>query len=187
MVTLAANVALGTVPDWIAAIGTAGALMAAVVVLAFEVASRRRERETIRRKQAELVAVWLRSADPGRRERTPGAAGVGDDDRKEWLVYRAHVLNRSDLPVFAALVRAEWDDLPGSHHTVVHTIAPGATLDVDVRVASRPVISSFPRVSIGFRDVGGLVWHRWDDGTLLEGSWSHDERPPSWTTSPGSG
>jgi hypothetical protein len=53
---------LGTIPDWIAALGTVAAFLVALRLLAKELASRREYEEDRRRAQASRVVCWLEIA-----------------------------------------------------------------------------------------------------------------------------
>jgi hypothetical protein len=86
---LAAGPDWGTVPDWLAAIGTLAAFVVALRLLAKELTARREQEEDRRRAQARLVNAWLTMKW---RE--------SDGEAESWFV----VTNASDEPVYQVKV-----------------------------------------------------------------------------------
>lgn len=152
----------------IAALGTAGAFVAAVLLYRRE-KNRDEERESERRRsQAEKVAAWY-----GRK----CYAVVGDSDRSSWRVF---VHNESDLPVFMAQPRAyrrvdvsRRDPLvvcpPGTAKALIHAsgvrgghpfvqpvVAPRSTVELQVVASTADEVD--PVVDLTFRDNAGRSW-----------------------------
>lgn len=181
-----AGVQLGNVAEWVGAIGTVGALIAAVLLLrkeltslevdrmaqADERAARAEERELRRREHARTVAVWL-------------------DDRKVSYSSRVHdfetkicVKNASSWPVDNCVayvlhpIGGPPDD-PAAHEAyevVMGTVPPGERLDHDVPQAyidRGRVIFPGLLAEVTFTDSAGIHWRRRVDGSLEE-----QEHPP---------
>ena len=141
----------GTVPDWLAAVGTLAAFAVALRLLAKELTARREQEEDNRREQARRVSIWAQTA------REP-------PDPSRWQ-YRLVLRNASEEPVFAVTfimehadeagrqVRGEfWDVLPpGQHPELYQTVdyPPGP-------------------ITLTFTDAQGRVWTRFPDGRLVE-------------------
>jgi hypothetical protein len=89
---------LGTIPDWIAALGTVAAFLVALRLLAKELAARREYEEDRRRAQASRVVCWLEVA-PSTATFTPSSGGPSTTfptgDHLELILH-----NGSDEPVF---------------------------------------------------------------------------------------
>src|SRR5712691_9593831 len=115
------GIAWGTFPDWVGAVGTAGALMAAVSVLALDLKRRQEEHLATEKAQARLVAGWLLGV--GHEAQTPNGT--------VWT-YAARYVNRSDLPVYDCLLRLEWPGQAGAHHLIKGVLAPGEEGTEDV-------------------------------------------------------
>jgi hypothetical protein len=163
-------IAWGTVPDWIAACGTVGALGGAVWLLRVELGRRAEEVEDRKRAQAHLVAAWV--------ERSDNHHDDGSD-------YHVRIVNRSDLPIYEGQVRLEWPGRAGGQHFGIEVLAPGSDISRLFRFASYPYAehytyqyqwpSTFPKVSLGFTDASGIAWRKYGDGTLAEGYWPPEE------------
>lgn len=164
------TVAWGTAPDWIAAVGTAGALGGAVWLLRVELGRRREEVEDRKRAQAQLVAAWVERADNHRNDESD---------------YHVRIINRSDLPLYQAMLRFEWPQRTAGSHFGIGVLAPGCDTSKLIRFASYPYAehydyqylwpSLYPKVSLGFVDASGTAWRKYDDGTLVEGHWPSEE------------
>jgi hypothetical protein len=156
-----ARIDWGTAPDWIAAVGTVGALAAAVIVFAVELKHRREERKDAEKDQARLVAAWL---DGPQIDTVPNP--LGD------IRFPIRVVNRSNLPVSSCLVRLEWEGKPGSSNTFVWTLGPGHDRQHICNVQwDEAATHSFPVVSLGFVDAAGRVWRQYGGGKLEAGGW----------------
>jgi hypothetical protein len=164
---LAAGPDWGTVPDWLAAVGTLAAFAVALRLLAKELAARREQEEDRRREQASRVACWLEIVeDPD----WPPRHWAPD---KPVRAVAAVLQNGSEEPVYDCRVHIELD--PGASGKLVsgdrqysleeRTLPPGRT--------QRSV--SFPREDLppastrmSFRDAAGRRWTRYPDGRLVE-------------------
>lgn len=158
----------GTVPDWIGAIGTAGALVAAVVVFSIELRHRREERKDAEKDQARLVAAWV-----------TGPAGTSTlTSHQSSMEYPVRIVNRSELPVYSCLVRLEWPGAPAGHH-ILGTLAPGhdGTTQCGVPWSAVSVEVGTPTLSLGFTDAAGRPWRQYGAGKLEPGYWP----PPAAT------
>lgn len=152
----------GSVPDWVGAVGSAGALIGAVVLLGIESSRRRSERRAEEEDQASLVAVWLDGAD---------------FESGTWI---ARVSNRSDLPIFDCFVDVWYpNELPSRAH--IWGVRPQDALDSNLVAArSDPTSRSvFPNVSLQFVDANGRGWRR-DEFSRLHRQ-PDVSRDPQWT------
>jgi hypothetical protein len=163
---LAAGPDWGTVPDWLAAVGTLAAFAVALRLLAKELAVRREAEEDRRRDQARLISAWL--ADPE------------DIDRNVWLMIIA--TNGSDEPIYgfhAVLVPSEspFTDDPeaglgqvGTAQFRRETLPPKETTRGMFQVVKDGIVTGVMPgpVSISFTDAAGRRWKRYPDGRLVE-------------------
>ena len=135
----ASHVALGTVPDWIGAIGTTMALFVAFAVFSLDVKERRR-------RQASQVAAWFE-------RRGTGAT--------------LHVANSSDVPIYNVRVDpkllGQVDETirypvlgPNAHETGKQIPMPG----------SSHVSNRYFNVEMYFADSAGRSWQRKANGKL---------------------
>jgi len=144
---LGAALALGSVADWIAAIGTAGALIAAVVLLRDDRRARATDDADHRRAQAESIGTWITADDIGG--------------------YRLNLRNASDLPIYNATICC---GTPSGHEpwtveTSWITVPPGETPTHAVDADASPtgaVIVYWTR----FTDSAGVSWQREASGVL---------------------
>lgn len=151
----------GSFPDWVAAIGTVGALVAAVLVFAFELAHRRTERKDAEKDQARQLAAWI-----VRQEEAPLTSN------RSPVPFRVRIINRSNLPVYDCLVRLEWPGDPAAHHHILGTVAPDFDETRVIGITwSQAATNSWPAVSLGFTDAAGRAWRQYGAGKLEPGYW----------------
>lgn len=149
----------GTVPDWLAGVGTVGALVVALVLLSHDRRARREVEEERRRAQASRVVCWLEAVEV----LTP----VGD--RRVELVLH----NGSEEPVFDCRVHVDLDAAAtstfrdgGRRLTLAEPmLPPGQTR----RPLSLPVFD-LPHASAGmaFTDTSNRRWGRGHNGRLSQ-------------------
>lgn len=143
------NMNWGSVPDWLAAVGTVGALFVALALLCREMKDRRHAAEMADRKPADGVFAWV--------EPRTDAGG--------WQTF---VLNRSDQPVYDAVVYfTPLTDPPlPTVESVWGTVPPGDPRPGD-RFGDHPTdLFGIPTVEIEFTDGRGRHWRRDADGQL---------------------
>lgn len=144
-----ANVDWGSAPDWLAAIGTVGALGVALYLLRQEMQERRRSLKRADRAPADQIFAW---AQP----RT---------DAGGWQTF---VLNKSDEPVYDVVVRLtplSEPPLP-PYEAVWGTVAPGDARAGD-SFSNRPNdLFGVPSVDVEFTDGRGRHWIRRAGGEL---------------------
>lgn len=164
------DVAWGTFPDWIAAIGTAGAFAAGGVLLVKELRVQRARDEDSRRAQASKVTAW--AGESVSSVTTPG----GPTRRR----VRTHirVRNASDQPVYSCGVTIH-TGLDFEPAYVPGLVPPDTKLegavDWDLPDEAGPYLSSpggEAQVTLTFRDSSGRMWKRGPEG-ILE-SFEHD-------------
>lgn len=134
-----AHAQLGTIPDWIAAIGTTLAFFVAFAVFALEVKERRR-------RQASQVAAWLERAQPDA---------------------ILHIANSSEVPVYNIQVTPQI--LGRDYETFkLPVLAPkkdDATRTVPVPL-NEEISNEYLGAKILFTDSSGRRWNRNRDGKL---------------------
>jgi hypothetical protein len=139
MLMASSRLQFGTVPDWIAAIGTTLAFFVAFMVFSLDLSERRR-------RQASQVAIWL--------ERGEDAATL-------------HVRNSSEAPVYN--VKAIPYVLNGAYEPLVRVaMGPGEeddTLKVNVPLNSQ-IANENLSVEAFLLDSAGRKWKRRRDGKL---------------------
>jgi hypothetical protein len=157
---LAAGLDWGTVPDWLAGIGTLAAFFVALRVLAKELEARLEQAEDRRREQARLVSAWVSTPE--------------DDLPPEFTLI---VRNGSNEPVYqvkASMVPydspygSDPEDGTGQPRSVVETseiLPPGKDWQTYFDPRSRIVPGP---VSMSFTDAAGRRWTRYPDGRLVE-------------------
>lgn len=137
--TKSSHVALGTVPDWIGAIGTTLAFLVAFAVFWLSLAERRRH-------QASQVAAWFARGD---------AQAI------------LHVANSSDVPVYN--VRVDPKLLGQSSDPIRYPVLGPRASETDLTIpmpGSRQVSNLFFGVEIFFLDSAGRRWSRTAEGKL---------------------
>jgi hypothetical protein len=150
---LAAGPDWGSVPDWLAAVGTLAAFFVALRLLAKELAARREQEEDRRRNQARLVVAWATFKE------------VSETEVRYSVVMR----NGSDEPVYDGLCVVvpstavfEWE--VGWLILPPHEIKEG-----DLRLPERywrPLWEA--AIELSFTDAAGRRWTRYPDGRLVE-------------------
>jgi hypothetical protein len=138
-VRASAHLELGTLPDWIAAIGTAFALLVAFAVLILDLKERRRH-------QASQAAAWL---ERGTSEVT------------------LHVANSSDVPIYKVRVTPQFlgQDYKKISYPVLGPKADDTPLSIPLP-GSQEVSNEFLGVEMVFADSGGRRWKRTRNGAL---------------------
>lgn len=150
----------GSVPDWVGAVGTVGALAAAVMVFAAELRHRREERKDAEKDQARLVAAWIEG---------PAESTITSSNPE--VTFRVRILNRSDLPVYNCLTRLEWPGNPAAHHQILGAVAPGTDRELILGIKWTTAASNWPTLSLGFTDAAGRHWRQYGAGKLEPGYW----------------
>lgn len=169
----------GDVPEWIAAVGTAGAFIFAAIVFWYDLRSRRRED---RKAQARLVDAWVTEARVGYFDK-------GGTQRATYATFA--IVNASAQAVRNVALTAEVSDMTafmeyrdvvpptGDQPVVVKTIDPLTALD-DALVPVLEDYSDLPSLltntlTLTFVDAAGNSWSRDADGNL------HHDWSPLWT------
>lgn len=159
---------LGSVAEWVGAIGTVGTLVAALVVLQRELKSHSHDREQRRREQARTVAVWV-VGDP-----MPNYREYGDQ-------VGLSVKNASSWPIYACVARlvhpigAEVDTDGYLDHidptVILGVVPPGEVVSEGIDAGSvdeSRIIFPGLNAEVDFTDSSGVHWRRRVDGTLEE-------------------
>jgi hypothetical protein len=156
--TLAAGPDWGTVPDWLAAVGTLAAFAVALRLLAKELAARREYEEDRRTEQARLVSTW-----------TTFPERDAQDSSLYW--FYVVVKNASEVPVHNVSVVMEEPRSPYARATgspdcrmQFFTVAPGE----NDRLAFRHPEHHAGPLTLTFTDAAGRRWTRYPDGRLVE-------------------
>jgi hypothetical protein len=139
-------VAWGTIPDWLAAVGTVGALGVALVLLAKELRARREAIEDRVREHARYVAAWLGEQPSS----SPGLLAVhngGQEPAYECIVKWTHS-GYDEPPQLAAFA----------------VLPPGETMHATVTPPA--FMSLLPPLTIFFTDARGIRWRRDPGGQL---------------------
>lgn len=140
------DIALGTTPDWIAAVGTAGALIAAVLLLRDDRKVRREQDDEKSRDQAQRIGTWMTSDNYG---------------------YRVHLRNASDLPIYNVTVEfgTPAGHEPWSESSSWITLPPGGT-DTILIHADRSPTGAVTLYRTRFTDSAERSWERGASGQL---------------------
>jgi len=145
----------GNWAEWVAAVGTSGALFFAFISLRIERAKdrilSRQQAESAERAQASLVAGWMHDFA------TDGITRDFPD-----LVIR--VRNGSDLPIYGVTVSAEVG-VRGKFYRALGAMAPHETREIHIPIPAPPRMAEVTP-SLMFSDTGGRVWYREPSGTL---------------------
>lgn len=156
--------------DWLSAIGTVGALLIGMVILA-------REQFDRRRAQARMVNAWAVEVQPQRAETEEGVP-IGRPDLGQTVVMT--VVNASAEPVydFLAWVRGNYAcEAPHFGSMERRILPPGETTvysdNVELPASG---LAGLPDVVITFRDSAGRRWQRLPDGKLDVDRLSPDRR-----------
>lgn len=143
----------GTLPEWVAALGTVGAFSVALLLLGRQMAALRASEEDRRKRQAFNVGAWWEPIKNGH-------------------IYRFHVRNANPTPIYSCLVilRAVYKPVGAAIMSIsVPVVAPN-----DTAIEDRPAAEIHPddvrgaSVELGFTDSDGRHWRRHRDGTLAE-------------------
>lgn len=154
----------GSIPDWIAGVGTAGALLLTWRLLKHELEASRAERQAratdeLRREadQAACVSSWLEDLDP----QIHGAQG--------WVVW---VSNSSSSPVYNCLVEVSEILGDGDQRAHFSSVPPGRPLSARL---SRELFGGVVTIGdcntqVRFTDASGRHWQRNWYGELVRHS-----------------
>ena len=148
------DVAWGTFPDWIAAIGTVGALLVGGRLLLKELRVQRARDEDARRAQASKVSAWIV---------VHGAYGQTQPN----VAYELFARNGSDEPVYDFKVT----NANGEFYRLVLPPDP-QPLKTRFRregqevTALRSTKRENRKVTVTFRDANGRTWQRGPEGIL---------------------
>jgi hypothetical protein len=148
-----ADIPWGTVPDWVAAVGTVGSLFSALYLLKHEIDERKHLRATRETEAARAVSAWCQC----------------EDDK-----HILNVRNGGEEPIYDCMVYA--DPLgaealaEGRTHgleVLFGTVPPGSTLD-DPRhnLKLQSDRFGFPTVEVEFTDAQGRHWRRDSTGRI---------------------
>lgn len=159
----------GNASEVLAAVGTVGALAAAIVLLEIERRARRRDELERRRSQARLVSCWVLNWSSG-----PGGA---DEDGNPFpsdgatLEFR----NASSEPVYGVAIRP-LDDSGDLQPAEIwrDCLRPGQQERTWVACEVDPESSVGPAFEMSFTDADGRDWKRIGSGVLVP-----DDRPDS--------
>lgn len=137
----------GTFPEWLAAIGTVGALIAAVVAIRSEFESRERERSRLRVEQASLVS-----------------AGI-DWSKSEGPIVR--VTNASRAPIYnvTAMVGAPAGHEDWTNELMWNQVAGDTTERAPTGSSPSGAVVLY---EVTFKDSAGCGWRRGQEGELFE-------------------
>jgi hypothetical protein len=141
-------VRLGTLPEWIAALGTVGALAFVAVGLHREREARQRDERDRDAAQARLIVAWpLDEIDP---------LPLGD------IIYFAKLANYSQLPVRGITLTFQ----PGNLTKNISEQLPKQVSEHEFRVTGPtvPVPIGGRAMTLVFLDARGLRWRRTQDG-----------------------
>lgn len=173
-----ADVELGNVAEWVAAIGTVGALLATYLLLRHELRTRREDERERREAQARLVTV----------EATPSRGGLpyrGESDPTPRRAMEVHIIVRNDSaePIIVLGCEAEaylrmqdhrrvaagrrWSDTSVVRGGGMEHGFPLMLEQAEPMPADRPLgeVVRF-QSSVHFRDRGGIEWRAFSDGRL---------------------
>jgi len=155
-----AQAELGTVPDWLAAVGTLLAFVVALRLLFKELAAHREQEEDRRRNQASLVTAWMMSKPLSRtEERSAIMIRNGSDEPvfDGWCVLVASTSRFASErePVFDWEFR--WRVLP-----------PHETLEDELDLPQLLTPPWDARIRLSFTDAAGRRWTRYPDGQLVQ-------------------
>jgi hypothetical protein len=165
---------LGTIPDWIAALGTVAAFLVALRLLAKELTARREVEEDRRRAQARLVSAWttprrIETAGPELKLEFIVVLKNGSDEpvHEVWLTL---VPDSSPFASDPEAARAEDGTVkdPDTDWGNVELVPPGETFNVAVMPGRYPIKKLV--LGISFTDSQGRRWRRLPGGTLIEAS-----------------
>jgi hypothetical protein len=163
---------LGTIPDWIAALGTVAAFFVALRLLAKELAARREVEQDRRRAQARLVSAWQEPRfDTAPSGKSTATFVVILKNSSEEPVYEVWLTLVPDTSTFASDPEAVWGDDGAAKEADTESsrggmVPPGETVDVLVMPGRYPT----KRLVLGlsFTDSQGRRWKRLPNGTLVE-------------------
>jgi hypothetical protein len=162
----------GTAADWVAAIGTVGALFFALVTLRTELRDRRTDRERNRKAQARRIIFRVWSEWP------PETDSYGDPlPVPPWNErLRARVTNYSDLPIHTARVHCEF----GGEELVLNVtmlLQPGESRTAATKPKRVDELRELGRHTLYFVDAAGTSWARSSALTDVEEptEWPSDE------------
>jgi hypothetical protein len=156
---LAAGPNWGSVPDWLAGVGTLLALALALWAVFRELAARREALDDRLRSQARLVAAWVSERDPYGNWAMGGEGFVltrnGSDEPVRNVTVTAYKKHPSQVPPLEEFYRVTYAVL-APHTTETSRALP---------FGDAPRFDSVA-VSIVFRDSQGCRWQREPDGIL---------------------
>lgn len=149
----------GDVPSWFSAIGTVGALLAALWLLREDLRDRRANRRADRERTARRISGWC---------------DMDTEPARLW------VQNLAEEPVYdvVAYVGKRGTNLsalpePENRYMepVFGVIPPGQKLDFEISdsaLISEAPFPDIPSVAVEFTDPNGVHWRRLEDGSLRE-------------------
>ena len=173
--------------DWITAVGTAGAFVAAVAAAAIAAVVVRHDRAARRAEQASRVAAWVEWRE-----------GTGKSLRDSMGGYACVALNTSPLPVYDVVVGYRHYDAAGRPWDLgtarLGLVPPGERVEPLPADLIRGAYTGVPgfttaelktiRVLISFTDAAGRKWQRDQDGRLRERRPPGERRPPRASVRP---
>jgi hypothetical protein len=163
----------GTLPDWLAAVGTVGAFIAGLRLLQKELDARREALEDRRRAQARLVAAWT--------DMQPVPGMLGPPIATPPYEHVFFVRNGSEEPVYdvsiimvaedsrfaddpEAAMRGDGTLEDGAVHAHFSIVPPGERVRNTISAEIAP--SPYPPCALTFRDAQERRWKRYPNGRL---------------------
>jgi hypothetical protein len=147
------------IPSWLSALGTVGALFAALWLFREELHDRRANRRADRERTARRVAGWC------------------DTTREPAKLWVQNLANEPVYDVVAYVGKRGTDlsALPDEENRymepVFGVVPPGQKLDFeisDATLVSGAAFPDIPAVAVEFTDANGIHWRRREDGSLHE-------------------
>jgi hypothetical protein len=132
---------LGSIPEWLAAIGTVGALFLSLLLLRED----RRLRTVAQAARISVWAEWKRSQE------------LHDTTERQYFAY---INNASDAPIYVELMKvsSKRDDTPRLP-VRIGTVPAHETVDYGVSEVDFPPKGNPPYVDITFLDTNRVRWH----------------------------
>jgi hypothetical protein len=140
----------GDVPTWIAAIGTTGAFVVALVLLFQSLKQSKKDSADRRKEQAKLMSAW----------------STGVSMTKPYPTISFKLRNASEEPIYAISLRAAVG-VRGTFIRHVGTLGPQQTADLHIYPPAAPRGDN-TNPDVAFTDTAGVQWLRKANGQLTE-------------------
>lgn len=164
-------IAWGTVPEWLAAVGTTAAFVGGVILIRKELKEFRLLQESQAMGDARRVFAWPTFE-------TGGDTFVGEGWERVRAGYWLHLRNGGDAPIYDCRVRLIVPDDSALNHGGLRypLVPPGETCswilgpsDLDVLPVEYPTKPSYQAwAEVVFTDTAGRRWRRGEKGVLQE-------------------